>query len=372
MKLLYSCLSNSWGGMEMYTLVSIKQLLKKNFSVELLCIKDSRIHIEANNIGIIIHPVKASGYFHPSAVLKTSSIIKRNKYTTIHTQASKDLWILVPALSIARMKTPLFLTKQVGSGILKKDFLHKLLYKRVNRLFAISSVIEKNILETCPIEPEKISIMPNSVDSFQFNPEVVDSEKVRNEFNIKPGEIVLGMLARFTPGKGHEEFLRAAHDLNKEYNDLKFLVVGEASRGEENYMKEIKKLAEEYTLHNIIFTGFRSDTAAVLAAMDIFVFPSHSEAFGIALIEAMAMKTASVCSNSDGVLDIAVDNETSLLFKKADYTDLKEKLKILIDSKELREKFGKNARARVVENFDLEKVMKKTVEFYYKELQMLN
>jgi len=42
--------------MEMYTLTAVKQLLKRNISVELLCAKESRIHIEANNLGLIVHP----------------------------------------------------------------------------------------------------------------------------------------------------------------------------------------------------------------------------------------------------------------------------------------------------------------------------
>ena len=368
MKVLYSCLSKSWGGMEMYTLVAVKQLLKKNISVELLCIRDSRLHVEANNIGIIIHSIKASGYIHPAGILKTFLTLRKSRYSLIHTHASKDLWILVPALFISSNKTPLFLTKHVGSGIVKKDYLHKRLYKRVNRLFAISNVIKNNLIETCPVNPDRISILPNGVDVIRFNPETVDREKIRKEFNIKTNEIVLGMLARFTPGKGHEEFLQAANDLNKNYDNLKYLIVGESSRGEESYTEYIRELAEKYNIKNVIFTGFRSDTADVLTAMDIFVFPSHSEAFGIALIEAMAMKKPSVCTNSDGVLDIAVDNETSLLFQKRNYIDLKEKLVKVINSKELRIELGENARQRVIDYFNIEKLTDLVIDSYNKEI----
>ena len=368
MKVLYSCLSKSWGGMEMYTLVAVKQLLKKNISVELLCIRDSRLHIEANNIGIIIHSIKASGYIHPVGILKTFLTLKKSRYSLIHTHASKDLWILVPALFMSGKKIPLILTKHVGSGIVKKDYLHKLLYKRVSRLFAISNVIKKNLIETCPVNPDRISILPNGVDVIQFNPETADREKIRREFNIRTNEIVLGMLARFTPGKGHEEFLRAAKELNKDYNNLKYLIVGESSRGEESYTEYIRELAEKYNIKNVIFTGFRSDTADVLTAMDIFVFPSHSEAFGIALIEAMAMKKPSICTNSDGVLDIAVDNDTSLLFQKRNYIDLKEKLVKLINSKELRIELGENARQRVIDYFNIEKLTDLIIDFYNKEI----
>ena len=372
MNILYSCLSKSWGGLEMFTLTSIQQLLKRDIKVELICAAESRIHIEANNLGIMLHPVKASGYFHPVTAIRLALLLRQNDYSIVHTQASKDLWVIVPALYLANKKNPLFLTKQVGSFIVKKDFLHNLLYKRITKIFAISTVIKNNLLETTPIKPEDVIIIPNGIDISRFDAFKVDDKKVRKEFNIADEEIVIGMLARFTPGKGHEEFLFAAKDLNKEYSKLRFLVVGEPSRGESEYAERIMKLAEEYHLKNLIFTGYRGDTPDVIAAMDIFVFPSHSEAFGIALVEAMAMKKSSVCSNANGVLDIAVDGETSHLFENKNATDLKEKLRLLINSNDTRTKFGENARKRVLENFNIEKITDKVLSIYQEELNIVS
>lgn len=102
--------------------------------------------------------------------------------------------------------------------------------------------------------------------------------------------------------------------------------------------------------------------------MDIFAFPSHSEAFGIALVEAMAMAKPSVCSNAGGVLDIAVDEETSYLFETKNAEDLKKKLKLLIESGEKRSEFGKNARKRVIDNFELQSVTDKVVKIYQDEI----
>lgn len=368
MKILYSCLSKSWGGLEMFTLTSIQQLLKKNIAVELICSADSRIHIEANNMGIMLHPVRANGYFHPISTFRISLLIKNNKYSLVHTQASKDLWLLVPALFLANIKVPLFLTKQVGSFIVKRDFLHKQLYKRVRKIFAISTVVKQNLIETTPVKSQNIIIVPNGINLNRFNPENVSDQKVRKEFNITSEEIVIGMLARFTPGKGHEEFLWAAKELNKDYNNIRYLVVGEPSRGEVEFAEKIKQLAIDYGLKNIIFTGFRGDTPEVLHAMDIFAFPSHSEAFGIALVEAMAMKKPSVCSNAEGVLDIANDNETSYLFENKNAADLKSKLKMLIESKETRLSFGENARRRVKENFDIDVITDKVLKIYNAEI----
>lgn len=348
----------------MFTLTAIKQLLKRNINVELLCLAESRIHIEANNLGIIIHPINASGYIHPFSVLKTAALIRKGKYDLIHTQASKDLWIFVPSLSLLKSNIPLVLTKQMGSGIAKKDFLHTKLYNRVTKALAISMTIKDNLLKTVPIKEDKIVLMHNGIMIEKFDPAKADRKKVRDEFGFKDDEVVIGMLARFSPGKGHEEFLYAAKELNKKHTNLKYLIVGEASRGEENYADSIKKLAANYKLDNLIFTGFRSDTPDVLSALDIFIFPSHAEAFGIALTEAMAMGLPSVCSNSDGVLDIAVDNETGYLFKTRNGEDLTVKTEKLINSPETRTSFGNAARKRAIEHFDIEKLTDKVVELY--------
>lgn len=364
-KVLYSCLSRSWGGMEMRTISGVEQLLNRNIETDLLCFPGSRIHEEATKNNFVTYISKAPGYIHPIEILRTAALIKRGNYGLIHTQASHDLWLLVPALNLLRSDIPLVLTKRVGSFIVKRDFLHIKLYNRVNTTIAISEIIKNNLLETTPLEEVKIVLLHNGVDLQRFDPAKVSRDKIRNEFNISNDEIVIGMLGRFSWGKGHEEFLYAAKELVKEYNNLKFLIVGEPTVGETEYAEQIKNLSNEYNLNNsVIFTGYRSDTPDVLAAMDIFAFPSHAEAFGQSLVEAMAMGIPSVCSNSDGVLDIAVDGETSYLFENKNAEDLIAKTKLLINSSEERIRFGKNAMSRAKDKFELNTQTNKLIRLY--------
>lgn len=364
MKILYSCLSESWGGMEMITLTFVKELIKRNHIVELLCIENSKIHSEARKENITTIPLRISIIDLIKNLFVLSNLIKKRGYELIHTQASKDLWLLVPALKIINSKIPLVFTKQVGSFIIKKDLLHNFLYNRVSKAFAISNVIKKNLLETTSLKEDKIEIVYNGIDTGKFNSENSDRKKIRNEFNIEDNELLIGMLARFTPGKGHEEFLQAAKILSKKFSNLKFIIVGEASRGEDDYANNIKLLTKRLDLHNVIFTGFRNDTVDVLSAMDIFVFPSHSEAFGIALAEALSIGIPSVCANSDGILDIVIDGETSLLFEKKNPEDLAEKIERLIIDENLRKKFSIASRKRAIEKFDLNITMEKTIRIY--------
>lgn len=353
----------------MFAITASELLIERGHEVHLLCYPGSKIEITANEKGIKTLAAKANSYFHPVIITKLANRLRKENYDLIHTQASKDLWVLTPALNISGLHAPLYLTKQVGSFIVKKDFLHKLIYKRVTKVFAISEVIRKNVIDTTPVDESRVVILHNGIISERFDPAKSNRNKVREEFNIKENEIVLGMLARFSWGKGHEEFLLAAKELVSEFNNVKFMIVGEPSRGEEDYANKIKQLSKEYGLTDkVIFTGFRSDTPDVLSAMDVFVFPSHSEAFGIALVEAMAMELPTVCSNSDGVLDITVDGETGFLFEKQNAYDLATKAKLLIQDKNLRTTLGKNARKRALQLFDLNKLTDKVIKIYEADL----
>jgi len=367
MKILYSCLSQSWGGLEMRTIQGAEQLLNKNLSVDILSYPGSQINLEAKKREINCITLKASGYFHPFKIIELAKIIKNNSYNIINTQFSKDLWILVPSLNYIGLDFPLILTKRMESSVMKKDFMHKWLYKRVNYVLAISNVIKKNVIETCPIPEEKIILHYNGVDLKKFDPSKADGKRVRNELNIKDDEILIGMLSRITYGKGYEEFLYAVKKLNEEFSNLRFLIAGEASPDEKDYEKSIKKIVKDLSLQEKVrFTGFREDTADLLSALDIFVFPSHSESFGNALIEAMAMEKPCVATNSHGVLDIIEDNVTGFLFNRKDENHLVEKLKHLITSPDKRIKIGKAAREHVVENFNIEKQTQNLIDLYRK------
>lgn len=368
MKILQTCLSLSWGGMEMYTLHTSLLLKQAGHQVNLLCANNSRLKTEAESKGIKCYTVPYKYKFIRN-LSELVSILKENSYDIIHSEASKDLWFIVPALIIALKNTPLLLTKHVGSNIIKKDFLHKLLYNRVDLALAISEVIKRNLIETTPLRREKIELLHDAIDADRFNPYKIDHNKVRKEFRISNNEILIGMTGRFSPGKGHEEFLAAAKELCSRHSNLRFMIVGEASRGEEEYAGSIKELAGKFGINDkVIFTGYRSDIPEILAALDIYLFPSHAEAFGLALVEAMSMELPTVCSNSDGVLDIAVEGVTSFLFSTGDQKELMKKIEFLIKDPKKRLEFGKQGRKRVLDNFNTDLFTKKLLKIYNGQL----
>jgi glycosyltransferase involved in cell wall biosynthesis len=365
MKILITCLSKSWGGLEMYSLTMALQLQKRNIDVHLLCSPNSRLSKEAEINNFVVHRSEYNHYFHPEKIFKFIKLHQNERFDIIHCMDTKDLWLIVPALHFGRSDTPLIISKQVGSSIIKKDFLHRFLYKRVDYAIAISEVIKSNLIETTILTQEKIVLLHDATDTTKFDPSTIDHNKIRNEYNIRNNELLIGMMARFTPGKGHEEFLYASQKLLAKYNNIKFMIIGEPSKGESKYAEGIRLLAEKLgIINNVYFTGYRSDIPEVLGALDIFVFPSRAEAFGLALIEAMSMGIPSVCTNYGGVLDIVVDGSTSYLFQKENADSLADKVELFIESALLRELFGKAARQRIIEFFDLNVFTSRLINLY--------
>jgi glycosyltransferase involved in cell wall biosynthesis len=114
-----------------------------------------------------------------------------------------------------------------------------------------------------------------------------------------------------------------------------------------------------------LFAGFRRDIPDLMAAFDVFAFPSHAEAFGLVLIEAMAMERPVVSTNCDGVLDIVVDGVTGLYVNPRNAIQLANAIEKLGTDGELREKIGKNGRRRVEELFDQRRQIARIEEIYY-------
>lgn len=366
MKILQSCCSHSWGGLEILALKTTLQLKARGHELRLLCFNNSTLMTEAlkNNIRTIAVPNQKIPRISTILILK--KILKSENFDVVHTQLSHDLWVLVPALKLARLNTKLFLTRHMGSRVNKKDILHRMLYNRITRIFVISNYVRQSVLDTCHVSSDKVSVLHPALELSCYSPANYNKAELKKSFNIKQNSIVIGMASRFSPGKGHEDFLEAAKILKEEFKDsVYFLIAGGASYGEETYKKKILQTAGELGLNNTIkFTGHRNDIAETLAVMDIFVLPSHEESFGVLLTEAMAMELPVAASNNAGIPDIVIDNETGILFPPKKPIALASAIKKLVKSSGLRTSLGKAGRKRAEGIFNIDAALDKLENFY--------
>ncbi|MCU7493827.1 MAG: glycosyltransferase family 4 protein [Ignavibacteria bacterium] len=330
----------------MFVISSIKLLLKEGHTVILASIENSPIDKESRALDI------KSLHFDSSPMsLKSMLIFKKTlqekKIDLIHTHFSKDLWLIVPALKLSGLKTPLVMTKHIGSAIEKKDPLHNLIYKRLDCAIAISEVIRQNLLDTTILGEEKVALVHNFIDTAKFIKKDA-SQNLRKEFQVSPSSTVVGMVGRISPGKGHEDVIEAVRIIAEEKPDIKVVFVGASQENERQYEAGLKEKIRGYGLDEyFVFTGFRKDIPELLSFFDIFLFPSHAEAFGLSLLEAMATGLPNIVCYSDGVKDIALGDVTSLTYGRGDYKTLAGHIKKLLSDPELSSLLSKNSLERV-------------------------
>jgi glycosyltransferase involved in cell wall biosynthesis len=366
--ILQTCFSHAWGGLEMQALEISDGLRNRGHHVTLALPSGSRLADEARRRTLPILPLNATGYFHPFAVWRLREHIRSSNVDIVHSQHSRDLATVVPALQISGQRAPLVFSKRMGSYIIKKDLFHRYTHSRIDVVLAISDVIHQNVIDTTPVPPERVRTLHDAVDTQLFSPERKDRWTVRREAGISDEAVVVGFVGRFSPGKGLEELLRAAHILLPGHPGLRFLVVGEASHGEEEYATTIHSLARSLGVdRGVTFIGYRSDIPSVMASFDILAFPSHAESFGVVLIEAMSMEKPVVSTNCDGVLDIVVDGVTGIMVPPKDAKAFAGGLEKLLLNADLRKSMGQAGRQRAKECFD-QQVQLRKLEGIYGEL----
>src|SRR5512140_1814033 len=170
LRILQTCFSHSWGGLEIQALETSRQLARRGHQVWLACCPGSRLQHEAAAEELQTVACDVHGYFHPRIAWSLGRLIAERSIDVVHCQLSKDISTLVPAVRLSFRRVPLVLSKRVGSYVTKRDPLHRLTYSGVSRVLAISKVIHRNVLDTTPVPPERVITLHDAVDTELFSP----------------------------------------------------------------------------------------------------------------------------------------------------------------------------------------------------------
>ena len=164
--------------------------------------------------------------------------------------------------------------------------------------------------------------------------------------------------------KGVIELIEAAERLRKEYEGrLEFWLCGRLAVNADAVSKE--ELERHCDGRYIKWLDFQKDIKSILEQCHIMAFPSYyREGVPKSLIDACAVGRPIVTTNSIGCKDVVDDGVDGFLVPVRDSEALAEKLRILIENKELRARMGKAARKKAEQEFALEKVVKKHLEIY--------
>jgi L-malate glycosyltransferase len=215
---------------------------------------------------------------------------------------------------------------------------------------------------------QDIRVVPNGIPIPPTRSQA-ESSPVRKEFNLDPECPLIAVVGRLVRTKGLEFFLEAAVSIATRFPSVRFLIVGD-SCAEPAYRVELENRAKELNLSGkMIFTGQRSDVPQIMREIDISVLPSLSESFSNTLLESMANGLPVIATNVGGNPELVSDGIDGILIPPKDPAALTRAAVQLLESSALAHRLGKAAREKVVREYSLESLLRRTEDLYISLLE---
>lgn len=177
---------------------------------------------------------------------------------------------------------------------------------------------------------------------------------LRRELELPAGSVVIALTGQVSEVKGIWDFVEAARIIAAKDRSSVFAVLGDDLKGGGALRHAMQARVASLGLQSRFrFLGFRPDAPRLIPGFDVVAVPSLVEPLGNATLEAMAAGRPVVGSRVGGIPEMIVDGETGSLVPPQAPHALADALSRLVESPELRLRFGATARARAVSHFGL-------------------
>ena len=354
---------------------SFEDMHNAGYDISLMCDMDEK-YIASLPDFVHTYPIHMERGVDPkgliAAIKQMKRIFKRERFDIV--QYSTPNASLYASIAAKKAKIPVRLYCQWGMVYQGFDGVKKFIFKTIEKITCkYSTDIQpdsKGNLDFCRengfYSKGKSRIVWNgcanglNVEKFDILKKAEYNKEIRKKFGFDDDTVVLGFLGRIGRDKGFNELMLCFKKLKERYDNVKLLYVGYNEKPD-TVNQDLLKYFEE--CGDIVSTnGWVDDPQRYLAAMDIFLFPSYREGFGNVVIEAEAMGVPVVVSDIPGPQNGMIDGETGFKVPPRQWEPLYEKACLLIEDRELREKFGKAGAKFSVENFDSRVLIKKIIE----------
>ena len=219
----------------------------------------------------------------------------------------------------------------------------------------VADSIRAKISAQVPLE-----VVLNGVDVGRFHRTAVDPSLVRERFGIPANAPVVGTVAVFRVQKRLEDWLEAARRIRAQHPDVHFLLVGD---GPERGTVEAK-IAELGLGDYVHLPGLQEEVRPSLAAMDVYLMSSVFEGLPVALLEAMSMECAPVCTRVGGIPEVLSDRVNGRLSEPRDPVALAENVAALLRDAGERQALAAQARRTVQEGFSMQRMTRELESIY--------
>jgi glycosyltransferase involved in cell wall biosynthesis len=242
----------------------------------------------------------------------------------------------------------------------RRRLTNRLLLRRLaDRVTAVCDFSRQALARQDGFLLDSIEVIENGIDVERYScPR--DVHALRLSLGLQPERRYVSCIARFHPVKDHRMLINAFGELASESADTDLVLVGDGPL-RADLEAQVTSLGLTGRVH---FLGVRGDVPRILAAVDVFVLTSVSEAASITLLEAMATGLPVVVTDVGGNPEIVRDQVDGLLVPRGDARATAAALRMVLSDRERSAAFGRAGRQRAFDHYRLERTIKRYHDLY--------
>jgi len=348
------------GGAERVVSEMIRRLDPARFNSQLYFLRNAgTIGRELLDSGVTGVENLQRGRIDPIAVVRLGDCFRRDRPDVVfcldHHNAM--LWGRIAGL-LAGAKALIVASHSTGLYGRRGSFRRsdRMMMRFTRCVVALSETHAAYLRDTEGIDPARIRIVENGIDTERYAKPEGSRSEVREQFGLTPNDEVVIMVAALRPEKAHETLLAAASKLRNGRPNLRCLIVGDGDR-----RGELEAMSRRLALDGIVqFLGQRADIDRLLRASDVLVLPSKPvvETLPLCVLEAMAAGVPVVASRVGSVPDLVRDQETGVLIAPADPGELAAGIDYTLGDRSRSAAMAEAARKLVVERYGVGRMVR--------------
>jgi glycosyltransferase involved in cell wall biosynthesis len=231
-----------------------------------------------------------------------------------------------------------------------------------DQVISVSEEARQYHIEISGSSSKQVTTIYNGIDLSPFLDMnyALEREAVRAELGIPRDAQVLTTVAVLRPPKGIQFMIGALPAILAAHPNTYYLVVGSGTHRD----SLIEEASRAGVSEQVIFAGMRRDVPRLMAASDVFILPTLTEALPTVLAEAMAAKLPIVASRVGGIPEMVTDARNGVLLEPEDSAALARACIQLLNSPERRFAMGQEGHRIVNQKFSIERQVHQLKELY--------
>jgi glycosyltransferase involved in cell wall biosynthesis len=349
--------ASSFGGGERYVADLTNALVARGHDVYVAVRPGSPLppHLQLSPKKILTLPLRNALDVQSAHVL--DRFVRQKQIDVVHAHMARD-YSLASYAARRNRHTKFIATRHV---LFKLNRLHRHTLSRATRVIAVSQAVAKELRESRVVTDKQIAVVHNGidVDRIQKTCAALHRESFLRSIGVAVS-LLVGSIGELRPLKRHDDFIRAAALIIKEFPETQFVLAGVGEMRE-----QLEKLIAELGLTDRFhFLGWVDEADKLLCAMDVFVSASETESFGLAIVEAMAAQCAVVATATEGAKEVIDDQKTGVLVTIGDVGHIAGSVIDLLSNPEKRRTLATESAQSAAKRFGLKRMVDEIERIY--------